>query len=44
MLAGDEVLAAAILDRLSHRSNVLQSQSRFYRLRDLAGILKKESA
>ena len=44
LLAGDEVLAAAILDRLLHRSNVLNIKGRSYRLRDLEGILKKESA
>lgn len=44
LLAGDEVLAAAILDRLLHRSNVLNIKGRSYRLRDLEGILKKERA
>ncbi|MEM6946254.1 MAG: ATP-binding protein [Pseudomonadota bacterium] len=34
----------AILDRLLHRSNVLNIRGRSYRLRDLEGILKKESA
>jgi len=44
LLAGDEVLAAAILDRLVHRSNVLNIKGRSYRLRDLEDLLKKESA
>lgn len=44
LLAGDEVLAAAILDRLLHRSHVLNIKGRSYRLRDLEDILEKESA
>jgi DNA replication protein DnaC len=35
VLAGDEVLATAILDRLLHRSHVLNIAGRSYRLRDL---------
>ncbi|MEM7528944.1 MAG: ATP-binding protein [Pseudomonadota bacterium] len=35
LLAGDEVPAAAILDRLLHSSNVLNIKGRSYRLRDL---------
>ena len=35
VLAGDEVLASAILDRLLHRSHVLNIKGRSYRLRDL---------
>lgn len=35
ILAGDEVLATAILDRLVHRSHVLNIRGRSYRLRDL---------
>lgn len=35
ILAGDEVLATAILDRLLHRSHVLDIKGRSYRLRDL---------
>lgn len=35
MLAGDEVITAAILDRLLHSSCVLQVKGRSYRLRDL---------
>ncbi|MDZ7750065.1 MAG: ATP-binding protein [Halofilum sp. (in: g-proteobacteria)] len=35
LLAGDEVLATAILDRLLHHSHVLNIKGRRYRLRDL---------
>lgn len=35
LLAGDEVLATAILDRLLHRSHVFNIKGRSYRLRDL---------
>ena len=35
VLAGDDVLASAILDRLLHRSHVLNVKGRSYRLRDL---------
>ena len=35
VLAGDEVLATAILDRLFHRSHVLNISGRSYRLREL---------
>lgn len=35
VLAGDEVLATAILDRLLHKSHVLNIKGRSYRLRDL---------
>jgi DNA replication protein DnaC len=35
ILAGDEVLATAILDRLLHRSHVIDVKGRSYRLRDL---------
>lgn len=35
LFAGDEVLAAAILDRLLHHSHVLNIRGRSYRLRDL---------
>jgi len=35
VLAGDEVLATAILDRLLHHSHVLNISGRSYRLRDL---------
>jgi DNA replication protein DnaC len=35
VLAGDEVLATAILDRLLHKSHVMNIKGRSYRLRDL---------
>jgi DNA replication protein DnaC len=35
LLAGEEVLATAILDRLLHRCHVLNISGRSYRLRDL---------
>ena len=44
MLAGDEVLAAAILDRLLYRSNVINIKGRSYRLRDLEAALKNANA
>lgn len=44
LLAGDEVLATAILDRLLHRSNVLNIKGRSYRLRDLEAALKQVDA
>jgi DNA replication protein DnaC len=44
LLAGDEVLAAAILDRLLHRSHVLNIKGRSYRLRDLEEALKLANA
>jgi len=34
-VAGDEVLATAILDRLLHHSHVINIKGRSYRLRDL---------
>ena len=40
LLAGDEVLTSAILDRLLHRSHVLNIRRRSYRLRDLEDALK----
>ncbi len=40
LLAGDEVLAAAILDRLLHRAHVLNIKGRSYRLRDLEEALR----
>lgn len=39
VLAGDEVLAGAILDRLLHSATVLNIQGRSYRLRDLEANL-----
>ena len=41
VLAGDEVLATAILDRLLHRSQVLNISGRSYRLRDLEQAAKE---
>lgn len=35
VLAGDEVLATAILDRLLHKAHVLDIEGRSYRVRDL---------
>jgi DNA replication protein DnaC len=35
LLAGDEILTTAILDRLLHHSHVLNIKGRSYRLRDL---------
>jgi DNA replication protein DnaC len=40
VLAGDEVLATAILDRLLHRSHVVNIKGRSYRLRDIERTLK----
>lgn len=39
ILAGDEVLATAILDRLLHHSHVINIKGRSYRLRDLESAL-----
>jgi len=39
ILAGDEILATAILDRLLHRSHVLNISGRSYRLRDLERLV-----
>jgi DNA replication protein DnaC len=39
VLAGDEILATAILDRLLHRSHVLNIKGRSYRLRELESAL-----
>ena len=43
VLAGDEVLATAILDRLLHRSHVLNIKGRSYRLRELETALAAAS-
>ena len=40
ILAGVEVMATAILDRLLHRSHVLNVTGRSYRLKDLENMLK----
>jgi len=42
LLAGDEVLATAILDRLLHRAHVLNIKGRSYRLRDLEEALRSK--
>ena len=44
VLAGEEVLATAILDRLLHRSNVLSISGRSYRLRELEQAIQAEAA
>jgi len=43
ILAGDEVLATAILDRLLHNSHVLDIKGRSYRLRDLEKAVAQQS-
>ena len=40
ILAGDEAMAAALLDRLLHHCHVLNIRGRSYRLRDLEKLLK----
>lgn len=40
VLAGDEVMTAALLDRLLHRCHVLNIKGRSYRLRELEAALK----
>lgn len=42
ILAGDEVLATAILDRLLHNSHVLDIKGRSYRLRDLEKMVTQQ--
>ncbi len=44
LLAGDEVLTAAILDRLLHHAHVFNIKGRSYRLRDLEHALRAASA
>jgi DNA replication protein DnaC len=44
LLAGDEVLATAILDRLLHHAHVLNIKGRSYRLRDLEDSLRRAEA
>ena len=39
LLAGDEALTTAILDRLLHKAHVLNIKGRSYRLRDLEQTL-----
>jgi DNA replication protein DnaC len=40
ILAGDEVMTTALLDRLLHKSHVLNIRGRSYRLRGLEKMLK----
>lgn len=40
ILAGDEVMATAVLDRLLHRSHVINVTGRSYRLKDLERLLQ----
>lgn len=40
ILAGDEVMATALLDRLLHKCHVINIRGRSYRLRDLERMLK----
>jgi DNA replication protein DnaC len=40
ILAGDEVMATAVLDRLLHRSHVINIKGRSYRLKDLEKLLQ----
>jgi DNA replication protein DnaC len=40
ILAGDEAMATALLDRLLHRCHAFNIKGRSYRLRDLEGLLK----
>jgi DNA replication protein DnaC len=44
LLAGDEVLSTAILDRLLHKAHVLNIKGRSYRLRDLEHALTASNA
>ena len=41
VIAGDEVMTAAILDRLLHRCHVFNIKRRSYRLKELEGSLKQ---
>ena len=40
-LAGNEVLAAAVLDRLLHKCHVIDIKGRSYRLRELERIVRE---
>jgi len=44
LLAGDEVLAATVLDRPPHRANVLNIKGRSHRLHDLEQALSSQKA
>jgi len=41
VMAGDEVMTTALLDRLLHRCHVFNIKGRSYRLRDLERSLKQ---
>ena len=41
VLAGDEVLTTAVLDRLLHKCHVLDIKGRSYRLRDLERMVRE---
>lgn len=43
MLAGDEVLATAILDRLLHHCHVVQIDGKSYRVRKLEGLMARDN-
>jgi len=43
MLAGDDVITSAVLDRLPHASHVLNIQGRGYRLKELGASLNWRS-
>lgn len=43
MLAGDEVLATAILDRLLHHCHVVQIDGKSYRVRKLEGLMSRDN-
>ena len=40
VLAGDEIMTTALLDRLLHRCHVLNIRGRSYRLRDLEQMIR----
>ena len=42
ILAGDEALTTAILDRLLHKAHVINIKGRSYRLRDLESVLNSQ--
>jgi DNA replication protein DnaC len=42
ILAGDEALTTAILDRLLHKAHVINIKGRSYRLRDLENVLNTQ--
>jgi len=40
IMAGDEVMTTALLDRLLHKCHVINIKGRSYRLRELEKVLK----